>query len=97
MGSICSINTNPKTWPAISAGHLTPEYGGGQLLQITYGWFDDDPSGAFELKMYMRASIYERLLKGEYKVPRESNMRRKLIIVDAQNNFVAPLLDEFCY
>lgn len=92
MGSICHINRNPKTWTAIPSGKKTkPEYGDEPLIKITYGDFDDDPGGTFELVMLMRKSIYDKLISGEYSVMNDSSRLRSLRVCDRAGQYVKPL------
>ena len=97
MGSICSINRNPKTWPAYLSGKkLKPEYGGEDLMAITYGFFDDDLR-AFDMEMYMRKSIYDKCISGEYRIRRDSSTMRRLIVIDKHGTEVKPIASDFCY
>lgn len=95
MGSIVHINRNPKTWVAIDEGRtLTASYHYEPILKVRYGTFDDDPDGLVDMEMYMRKSIYDRLIMGEYKVA-VSNVR-DMQIIDSNNQIVKPI-NEFCY
>lgn len=92
MGSICHIKNDPKTWTAIPSDKKTkPEYGSEPLVDITYGNFDDDPGGDFELTMLMRKSIYDRLLSGEYSIMPDSSILRCLRICDSAGRHIPPL------
>lgn len=92
MGSICSINTNPATWPAYDSGRkLKPEFGGESLMTVRYGTFDDDPGGLTDMEIYMRTSVYDKLMDGTYKVSPDSCWRRKLIITDKGGNIIPSL------
>ena len=97
MGSICSINRCPKTWPAYLSGKkLKDEYGGEDLMTIQYGFFDDDLR-AFDMEMYMRKSVYEKLMSGEYSVRKDSSIMRRLIIIDKDGQEIKPMAEDFCY
>lgn len=92
MGSICYIDTNPNRWKVRETNKkLKEEYGGEELLEVCYGSLDDDPGGAFDMEMYMRKSIYEKLIAGKYKVSPESKWKRKLIVLDVAGNEVPPV------
>lgn len=92
MGSIYYINRNPHQWKVWESDKvLKPLYGSERLLNVVYGEYDDYPSGVCELEMYMRPSIYNKLLSGEYTVDPESTNRRSLIIRDKNNNEIKPL------
>ena len=81
MGSICHIINDPKKWRFWETEKkLKPEYGGEILYKITYGTFDDDPIGVFNLEMYMRKSILDNLLNGKYTIDPESRWKRKKIL-----------------
>ena len=92
MGSICHINQNPNTWKTIPTRKKTrPEYGGESLISVTYGDFDDDPGGTFELVMLMRKSVYDKLISGEYTVMPDSSTLRCLRICDGSGRHIPPL------
>ena len=93
MGSIYYIATNPKRWRTYDSGlRLRDEYGGETLTKIIYGTFDDYPC-EFELEMYMRKSVYEKLINNEYFVSSKSSFMHRLVILDANGNEVTPLSD----
>ncbi len=97
MGSICTINTNPKTWRAYDAGlKLKQQYGGEELMKICYGTLDDDPDGACDMEMYMRKSVYENLMKGTYRVSEDSKWQKRLILI-REDGSVVPSLGGHCY
>ena len=92
MGSICYINTNPKTWRAYDAQvKLKPEYSGEELMKICYGSLDDDPDGACDMEMFMRKSIYENLINGTYVVSPESKWQKRLIITTKTGEPITPI------
>lgn len=94
MGTICSINTRPNTWPAFTTeAKLKPEFGTDPLYVIHYGSLDDDPVGVSDLTMLMRKSIYDKLLSGEYVVSPDSNRVNRLIVLDRDGKTVQPLSD----
>lgn len=97
MGSICSINRNPNTWRMwYPDKKLKEKFGGESLVKIVYGTFDDYPQ-SFEMEMYMRESIYQKLISGEYKVSSDSNIYKRLIIEDSNGDEVRAIADDFCY
>lgn len=68
MGSIYHINRNPKNWVYIPTDKkLVPEHGGDRLYQVRYGELDDYPDGLVPLEIYIRESIANKLMSGEYK------------------------------
>lgn len=90
MGAIHSINSKPKTWPVQDQGaKLKPEYGGEPLVQVTYGSTDDYPEGTRPDKMFMRKSVYEKCLSGEYRV--DPSSQNELKIVDSSGKPVQPI------
>ena len=92
MGSICSITSNPARWNAFASGlTLKQEFGGETLLEVTFGWFDDYPEGACDMKMYMRESVYNKVMQKEYKVSPESKWKHRLILVDGEGREVPAL------
>lgn len=95
MGSICWIETDPRKWRAYKSGlRLKEEFGGEELLKITFGSFDDECLS--EMVMYMRPSIYEKVLSGEYEVATESKWRRCLVLIDKERKKIPPI-GAFCY
>ncbi len=92
MGSICSINRCPSTWPAYETGkHLKPEFGGETLWHVEYGTFDDYPEGPSPLEMFMRESVYKDLIAGKYSVSPDSDRLHRLILIDATGHPLKPL------
>ena len=95
MGSICWINANPEKWKVYKTGKkLKEECGGEDLLKVCFGTFDDE--GIYDMDMYMRPSVYQKIREGEYNVSPNSKWKRKLILVDKAGDEVPPL-NEFCY
>lgn len=98
MGSIVCINRKPETWSVLSGDwRLKESFGGDKLVKVRYGTFDDDPGGAFDLEMFMRSCIYDKLLSGEYRVSSDSVHQRTLLITDKAGNMVKPIKEDFCY
>lgn len=89
MGSITSIRRNPKTWSVLNRGE-TLKSTGEPVLKVQYGACDDYP-GMYELSMYMRKSVYEKCLSGEYTVSPESCLMMGLVLVDRTGNPVPPV------
>ena len=97
MGSIYHIKHNPKDWRIIKSElKLKEEYGGEQVVEAVYGELDDYPS-IYDLSMYFRSSIYDKLISGEYKVDTNSRFGGNLRIIDSLGNKIEPLSDGFCY
>jgi hypothetical protein len=65
-------------------------------MKVCYGVFDDFP-GVQDMEIYMRKSVYNKLLSGEYIVAKESDFKRSLIIKDKNGNIVEPVKEDFCY
>lgn len=92
MGSIIHIKSNPVTWTVFDSGkRLKDELGGEKLFTVRYGTFDDDPDGVCDMEMYMRESIYQKLINGEYVVSAESKFKHRLIIIDKSGHIVPSL------
>lgn len=90
MGSICWIEKDPKKWKLReTTKKLKEEYGGEGLLKVKYGEFDDEC--LCDMEMYMRFSVWEKILTGEYTVSPNSKWQRKLILVDKEGKEVLPL------
>lgn len=97
MGSIVHINTRPRTWTAYDSGRkLRKEYGGEPIWYVCYGTHDDDPVGVTDLDMYMRESVYNKLISGEYHIQLNSN-RRAFTVCDKDGNTIEPISPGFCY
>lgn len=89
MGSITSINRNPKSWPVLDRGE-TLKATGEPVLKVRYGTCDDYPDIS-ELSMYMRKSVYDRCLSGEYAVSPESGLATGLVLMDRDRAPVPPV------
>ncbi len=95
MGSICWIEKDPQKWRVYNSGkRLKEEFGGEELLKIIFGSFDDEC--LCEMEMYMRPSVYEKVLKGEYSVSPESKWKHDLILIDKDGKKVPPI-GAVCY
>lgn len=95
MGSITSIRRNPKTWSVLDRGE-TLKATGEPVVKVQYGSCDDYP-GMYELSMYMRKSVYEKCLSGEYAVSPESDLVTGLVLVDRTGNPVPPVKTGIVY
>lgn len=90
METICRIETDPEKWKIRNTDmHLEKEFGGERLLQISFGSLENN--GIFEMKMYMRPSVYKKLLEKEYTVATESNWKHRLVLIDKENKKVEPV------
>lgn len=83
MGSIVWIEPNPDKWKAHYSKYKT-RVTGEPLLIVTYGTFDDYDT--CELETFMRESVYNKLISGEYHV--DKNDKRNLIILDKNDSTV---------
>lgn len=98
MGSIVHIKSNPSTWTVYDSGkRCKEEYGGEKLLTVRYGTFDDDPDGPCDMEMYMRESVYQKLIDGDYVVSAESKFKHRLIILDCKTSKIVPSLGGTIY
>lgn len=89
MGSICHINRDPTTWTVVETRKvLKPEFGGEELLEVTYGIFDDYPDGPQDMIMFMRRSVYDKLVSKQYTVSEDSKWHRELILLDSSGRVV---------
>ena len=96
MGSIVYINKDPNKWSIIDNGLILNEENEFEpVIKIGYGTFDDDPCCTVDLYMYMRKSIYNLLLSGDYHVDKKS--LRVLKINDKKGEYIHPLVDEMIY
>lgn len=89
MGSITSINRNPKSWSVLDRGE-TLKTTDEPVVKVQYGACDDYP-GMYELSMYMRKSVYGKCISGEYAVSPESGLVTGLVLVDRTGNPVPPV------
>ena len=90
MGSICYIEKDPSKWRVWQTDmQLKEEFGGEKLLKVVFGTFDDHDFS--ELEIYMRPSVYEKLLKKEYEVATESKWKQCLVIIDKERRKVPPV------
>ena len=90
MGSICYIQTVPSEWTAWQAGlRLVDSLGGEDLVRVRFGSFDDETLS--DMEMYMRQSIFDKVMSGEYRVSPNSKWKKKLVLIDKHGNEVAPI------
>lgn len=95
MGSIVSINRNPRTWPAYESQKRLKDTGE-PLMHIEYGTFDDYPEGALPMSMYMRQTVYQALLDRKYKVDYDRS-KSELIIRNTETGEPIPKIASAIY
>lgn len=91
MGSIVYIDHNPKKWKVIR-DDLKLKETGETLLQVEIGDIDDYPQGCIELVQYIRKSVYDKLISGEYTV--KSGRIIRLEITDKEGKDVKPYFED---
>lgn len=97
MGSIWHIHSNVKLWKVYKTDKkLKEEYGGEELLRICYGSLDDDPVGICDLEMFMRQSVFQKVIEGEYKISPESKWKHRLILINSAGDEIPPV-NTICY
>ena len=96
MGSTINIEHDPKRWAVGTRGTFLKK-DGEKLLSVTIGDFDDGFSGSSPIELYIRESIYQKLMSGEYTV--QPGYITRLIVLDSNGNLVKPYLGngEFIY
>lgn len=87
MGSIINIRTNPKNWHIDDTMPLSLKETGETLVKAYVGVGDYDYLGPDDIVVYIRKSIYDKLISGEYKVRRN---QVELVVEDADGNVVQP-------
>ena len=97
MGSIINIWSNPKKWyiettPEPIFTKKTHE----ELIKAHIGVGDYDYHGSDDIVVYVRKSIYDKLLSGEYTVKRN---QIKLVIENKDKTVVEPFYEngQFIY
>ena len=87
MGSIINIWGNPKNWYIDDTKELSLKETGEALVVAHVGVGDWDYLGQDDVVVYIRKSIYDKLMTGEYKVRRN---QIKLVVEDTTGNIVQP-------
>jgi hypothetical protein len=87
MGSIINIKTNPKSWYIDETKTLSLKATGEPLVVAHVGVGDWDYLGSDDVVVYIRKSIYDKLVAGEYKVRKN---QVKLVVEDLNGNVVQP-------
>lgn len=91
MGSIIQIYHNPNRWKVIQEG-LRLKENGEELLKVEIGEFDDDIQGLSDIQQYIRKSVYDKLISGEYTI--KSGKIVRLEILDNSGKIVIPYLED---
>ena len=92
MGSIINIKTNPKNWYIITTSNpIFAKATGEELVKAWIGVGDYDYLGKDDIIVYVRKSIYEKLISGEYLVKKN---QIKLIIEDRNGRIIEPLHED---
>jgi hypothetical protein len=90
------INVDPQTWQTTEAGlKLKQQYGGERLMMVCYGSSSDAPDAEQDLETYMRKSIYDKVISGDYTVSPDAE-GYKLVLLRADGRKV-PRLSSTCY
>lgn len=92
MGSIINIWTNPQNWhietpPNSFFTKTTKE----ELVKAHIGVGDYDYHGADDIVVYVRKTIFNKLLSGEYIVKKN---QIKLVIEDKNGNRIEPFYED---
>lgn len=96
MGSICYIERNSKRWTVLDRGTRLKTTGE-KLVTVRCGDFDDYPAGTVDIEIYMRKSILDKLLTGEYRVSPNSRFHGSPIVLRQDGSVVPPIEEGFCY
>lgn len=89
------IHLDPNRWKVWKTGkRLRNEWVGEEIVGICYGSLDKE--GVYDLEMYMRRSIYEKVMTGEYNVSLKSKSLLRLVLVDKAGNEI-PRVGGLCY
>lgn len=91
MGSIINIWVNPKNWHIDETKELSLKETGEPLVVAHVGVGDWDYLGPDDVVVYIRKSIYDKLMSGEYKVRKR---QIKLVVEDNAGNVVSPYCEE---
>lgn len=91
MGSIIQIYHNPNRWKVIQEG-LRLKENGEEILKVEIGMFDDDIQGLSDIQQYIRKSVYDKLISGEYTI--KSGKIVRLEILDNSGKIVIPYLED---
>ncbi len=92
MGSIINIWTDPKKWYIETTPNpLFTKTTSEELLKAHVGVGDYDYHGADDVVIYVRKSIYEKLISGEYIVKRN---QIKLVIENKNGNLIKPFYED---
>lgn len=87
MGSIINIWVNPKNWHIDETKELSLKETGEPLVVAHVGVGDWDYLGPDDVVVYIRKSIYDKLISGEYRVRRN---QIRLVVEDLDGNIIQP-------
>ena len=99
MGNIIYIEKNPRKWKSIDCGSSLKSDPDEKLVRVTYGEFDDDPLGTYDLDMLMRKSVYDKLISGEYHIEDNTGKLKEsdFCVIDKDNHLIDPISDGSIY
>ena len=95
MGSICCIYSDYERWEETSDKKTTKS--NENVTKYIIGHHINDFQAQYDIEIYIRDSIYEKIKNKEYLVDKETNPSRTLIIKDKAGNKIEPLLKDYCY
>lgn len=96
MSSILSTNKNFLTWIYLGEYNLKNSYSGEEVYKFIIGSCDDE-SGIYDIKLYIRKSIYDKLKSNEYIVDKNKSQCGNLVITDNKGILIKPLSEGYCY
>lgn len=64
---------------------------------ITYGLALDYKNEAYDLFMFMRKSIYDKIVSGDYTVKIQDDKSITLVLVDQEGHRVRPIYQDIIY
>lgn len=86
------INTRPETWPVtLSDKYTGPRFNGEKMVNVIYGTFHPPAGKPENMAMFMRDSVYEKLISGEYTVAKDINRPSRIGVFDKSGNYVKPV------
>lgn len=94
MGSLVSVFQNKQRW--MTTGRVVKlRDTGEECVEVVYGSADNDYEGSADLTIYMRKSVYDKVMSGEYSI--KQTRTDSLVVLDKKGIPVRPIVEEYVY
>lgn len=96
MGSIVSITTHKEKWN-LTGKEAKIKTTGEEIIEVVIGEADYDYDGWCDITIWIRKTVYDKVMSGAYSIDKDSHWRRQLYILDENGKNIEPFKENFIY